>query len=171
MTPTTKETRDMKISELYDLTGKVAIVTGAAKGIGLAIANRFAEAGAKLLLVDIDAETLKSVSEDIRQRGGTATDCVADLSTTSGAAVPVRAAHETYDRVDVLVNNAGIYPMVPALELSEQVWDSTINLNLKGLFFVAQAASQGDGPLWCGRLDYQRGVDRRIQADKQPDSL
>ena len=132
----------MKISELFDLTGKVAIVTGAAKGIGLAIANRFAEAGAMLLLVDIDGETLRSVTEEIRQRGGMAKACVSDLSTTSGAAAPVQIAHETYGRIDILVNNAGIYPMVPALELSEQVWDRTINLNLKGLFFAAQAAAR-----------------------------
>ncbi len=139
---TTKDTRDMTISELFDLTGKVAIVTGAAKGIGLAIAGRLTEAGASLLAVDIDAETLKTVCAEIGQRGGTATAHVADVSTSAGAAGCVQVAKDTYGRVDILVNNAGIYPMVPALELSEEVWDKTLNLNLKGAFFAAQAAAK-----------------------------
>lgn len=142
MTEPAKDPRDLTIAELYDLGGQVAIVTGAAKGIGLAIATRFAEAGATLLLADIDAETVRSVRDDIRQRGGTASDCVSDVSTVSGAVEPVRAAREAYGRVDVLVNNAGIYPMVPALDVSEQVWNRTLDLNLKGLFFAAQAAAR-----------------------------
>ena len=142
MTEAAKDPRDLTIGELYDLSGQVAIVTGAAKGIGLAIANRFAEAGATLLLADIDGETVRSAGDAIRQRGGTASECVSDVSTVAGAVAPVRAAKDTYGRVDLLVNNAGIYPMVPSLELSEQVWDRTLDLNLKGLFFAAQAAAR-----------------------------
>lgn len=142
MTTPVKDTRDMTIPELYSLTEKVAVVTGAAKGIGLAIASRFAEAGATLLLVDIDAETLRSVTEDFKQRGCTVKGVVSDLSTPAGAAMPVQTAQQEYGHIDILVNNAGIYPMVPALQLSEEVWDKTLNLNLKGLFFAAQAAAR-----------------------------
>ena len=142
MTEAAKDPRELTIRELYDLSGQVAVVTGAAKGIGLAIANRFAEAGATLLLADIDGETVRAVRDAVRQRGGTASECVSDLSTVAGAVEPVRAAKAAYGRVDLLVNNAGIYPMVPSLELSEQVWDRTLDLNLKGLFFAAQAAAR-----------------------------
>ncbi len=142
MTEAAKDPRELTIRELYDLSGQVAVVTGAAKGIGLAIANRFAEAGATLLLADIDGETVRSVRDAVRQRGGTASECVSDVSTVAGAVEPVRAAKAAYGRVDLLVNNAGIYPMVPSLELSEQVWDRTLDLNLKGLFFAAQAAAR-----------------------------
>ena len=142
MTEAARDPRDLTIRELYDLSGQVAVVTGAAKGIGLAIANRFAEAGATLLLADIDGETVRSARDGIRQRGGTASECVSDVSTVAGAVEPVRAAKDTYGRVDLLVNNAGIYPMVPSLELSERVWDRTLDLNLKGLFFAAQAAAR-----------------------------
>ena len=141
MTDAAKDPRDLTLAELYDLTGQVAVVTGAARGIGLAIVNRFAEAGATLVLADIDAETVRSAGDAIRQRGGTASECVSDVSTVAGAVEPVRAAKAAYGRVDVLVNNAGIYPMVPCLDLSEQVWDRTLDLNLKGLFFAAQAAA------------------------------
>lgn len=137
-----KAPREQTISELYDLTGKVAVVTGAAKGIGLAIAGRLSEAGATLVLSDIDAETVRSVRDEMRGQGRAASDCVSDVSTAAGAVEPVRAAKAEHGRIDVLVNNAGIYPMTPALDLTEDVWDRTLNLNLKGLFFAAQAAAR-----------------------------
>lgn len=139
---TTKDIRDMTIAELFDLTGKSAVVTGAAKGIGLAIANRLGEAGASLMLVDIDEGTLGTVCDEIGQRGVTVKAHVADVSTAAGAAGSVKAAKDAYGRVDILVNNAGIYPMMPPLDLSEEVWDKTLNLNLKGAFFAAQAAAR-----------------------------
>ena len=139
---TTKSVPEMTIAELFDLDGKVAIVTGAAKGIGLAIASRLAEAGASVLAVDIDADGLPSACDAITQRGGKVTSHVADVSTSSGAAGTAKAAKDAYERVDILVNNAGIYPMMPALELPEETWDRTLNLNLKGALFAAQAAAR-----------------------------
>ena len=139
---TKKDIRDMTISELFDLTGKVVVVTGAAKGIGLAIATRLAEAGASLLAVDIDADALAAECDAINTRGGTAKLHVADVSTAEGAVGSVAAAKGAYGQIDVLVNNAGIYPMVPALDLSEEIWDKTLNLNLKGAFFAAQSAAK-----------------------------
>ncbi len=132
--------RDLTLAQLYDLNGKVAVVTGAAKGIGQGIANRLAEAGATVLLVDVDADGAQASAGAIEERGGTASSAVADLSTVDGANAAVATAIERYGRIDVLVNNAGIYPMMPALQLSEEVWDRTLNLNLKGVFFASQAA-------------------------------
>ena len=134
--------RDLTLAQLYDLKGKVAVVTGAAKGIGQGIANRLAEAGATVLLVDVDADGAQASASAIEQRGGTASSAVADLSTVDGANAAVATAIERYGRIDVLVNNAGIYPMMPALQLSEEVWDRTLNLNLKGVFFASQAAAR-----------------------------
>ena len=131
--------RDLTLAQLYDLKGKVAVVTGAAKGIGQGIANRLAEAGATVLLVDVDADGAQASASAIEERGGTASSAVADLSTVDGANAAVATAIERYGRIDVLVNNAGIYPMMPALQLSEEVWDRTLNLNLKGVFFASQA--------------------------------
>ena len=134
--------RDMTLAQMYDLSGKVAVVTGAAKGIGQGIANRLAEAGATVLLVDVDGDGAQASARAIEERGGTASSAVADLSTADGARAAVATAVERYGRIDVLVNNAGIYPMVPTLQLSEEVWDRTLNLNLKGLFFASQAAAR-----------------------------
>ena len=134
--------RDLTLAQLYDLNGKVAVVTGAAKGIGQGIANRLAEAGATVLLVDVDADGAQASASAIEERGGTASSAVADLSTVEGANAAVATAIERYGRIDVLVNNAGIYPMMPALQLSEEVWDRTLNLNLKGVFFASQAAAR-----------------------------
>ncbi|MXY15535.1 MAG: SDR family NAD(P)-dependent oxidoreductase, partial [Acidobacteria bacterium] len=118
-----KEASDMTLAQLYDLSGKVAVVTGGAKGIGQGIADRLAEAGATVLVVDIDADGAQAAAGAIEQRGGTASSAVADLSTADGANAAVATAIERYGRIDILVNNAGIYPMVPALQLSEEVWD------------------------------------------------
>ena len=137
-----KEASGMTLAQLYDLSGKVAVVTGGAKGIGQGIADRLAEAGATVLVVDIDADGAQAAADAIEQRGGTAGSAVADLSTADGANAAVATAVERYGRIDILVNNAGIYPMTPCLDLSEEVWDRTLNLNLKGLFFASQAAAR-----------------------------
>ena len=136
------EAGGMTLAQLYDLSGKVAVVTGGAKGIGRGIANRLAEAGATVLVVDIDADGAQATAGAIEQRGGTAGSAVADLSTADGANAAVAAAVERYGRIDILVNNAGIFPMAPALELPEEMWDRTLNLNLKGLFLASQAAAR-----------------------------
>ena len=147
MTIPVKDTRDMTIPELYSLTEKVAIVTGAAKGIGLAIASRFAEAGATLLLVDIDAETLRSVTEDFKQRGCTVKGVVSDLSTPAGAAMPVQTAQQEYGHIDILVNNAGmISPTKHLLEADKAWWDMIIGVNLTGTFMCARRAAHVMAP-------------------------
>ncbi len=137
-----KEASGMTLAQLYDLSGKVAVVTGGAKGIGQGIARRLAEAGASVLVVDIDAEGAQATAAGIADGGGTASSAVADLSTADGASAAVSTAVERYGRIDILVNNAGIYPMTPCLDLSEEVWDRTLDLNLKGLFFASQAAAR-----------------------------
>lgn len=133
---------ELGIRELFDLTGQAAIVTGGAAGIGEAVARRLAEAGAHVLVGDLDSDGAARTVEAITSRGGSAAACVADIGAPGVAAGLVEAAMKAFGRVDVLVNNAAIYPPAPALELTEQAWDRTLDLNLKALFFLSQAAAR-----------------------------
>lgn len=133
---------ELAIARLFDLTGQVAIVTGAASGIGQAIALRLAEAGAHVVVADLDSDGAARTVATIESRGGSVMVHAADLGKTAAAAALIEAAAGAYGRVDVLVNNAGIYPSAPALEVTEQAWDRTLDLNLKALFFLSQAAGR-----------------------------
>jgi len=135
----------MELSQLISLEGQGAIVTGAAKGIGKAIAQRLAEAGALVLLVDTDAAAGERAVAEMRAsaRGrGEVHFLAADASTSTDALRAVADAMARFSRLDILVNNAGIFPMAPALDASEALWTKVIDVNLKGAFFFAQAAAR-----------------------------
>src|SRR5690242_1355675 len=130
------------IGQLFDLHGKAAIVTGGAMGIGAAITTRLAEAGAAVLIADVDEEEARRTAAGV---GGTGSQVVAfraDMSQVGDIRAMVAAAVERFGRLDVLVNNAGIFPFTPALEMSEEQWDRVLDVNLKGAFFAAQAAAK-----------------------------
>ncbi len=138
------------IAQIFDLTGKVAIVTGGAMGIGKAIALRIAEAGATIMITDISQEASSKVVDQIRAKGGKAEAIYADAGSANDAHKAVQATVEAFGKLDILVNNAGIFPFSPALQTSEQLWDKVLGINLKGVFFYSQAAAQemvktGDG--------------------------
>ncbi len=130
------------IAELFDLSGKCAIVTGAGRGIGQAISLRLAEAGAKVVATDLDQEALAETVQSIRSRGGDAEAVVADAGSVSDAQRVVEEAVEAFGSLDILVNNAGIYFMRSALEVKEGDWDRLMAVNLKGVFFCSQAAAK-----------------------------
>lgn len=130
------------IPDLFDLSGKVAIVTGGGKGIGRCIALRLAEAGAAIMLTDVDFEAAESTAGQMQARGAAVAVLVADASSIADAGRTVRQAVETFGRLDILVNNAGLYPFMPALEVTEALWDSVLDTNLKGLFFYSKAAAE-----------------------------
>jgi 2-dehydro-3-deoxy-D-gluconate 5-dehydrogenase len=130
------------IMELYDLKGKAAIVTGGAMGIGEAIALRLAEAGASVMIADINLEVANKTVDKIKSRDGKAAAIYADASSVDDARKVVQATVEAFGRLDILVNNAGIYPFSPALQTSEALWDKVLGINLKGVFFYVQAAAQ-----------------------------
>jgi 2-dehydro-3-deoxy-D-gluconate 5-dehydrogenase len=130
------------IKQLFDLHGKVAIVTGSAKGIGQAIASRLAEAGASLAIADTDADGAASTVEHIRASGGKAKAFQADVSSAQETEHVVRSTVEAFGRLDILVNNAGIFPMAPFLQVTESLFDKVLALNLRGAFFFAQAAAK-----------------------------
>src|SRR5205085_700436 len=103
------------IAGLFDLTGKVAIVTGGAMGIGQAIALRLAEAGASVMITDINQDAAKETVEQIGSTGGKAEWIYADASIASDAPKVIQAAVKALGGLDILINNAGIYPFSSAL--------------------------------------------------------
>lgn len=134
--------QQQSIAQLFDLKGKVALVTGAAMGIGQGIALRLAEAGAAVMIADIRPQAAEETVSQIRARGGEAQAIKADVSRVADAARAVEETVQAFGRLDILVNNAGIFPMSPALEVGEALWDKVLDINLKGLFFFTQAAAR-----------------------------
>ena len=137
----------------FDLTGKVAIITGASRGIGLAIAQAYAVAGAKVVLASRRQETLERAAAEIRNTGG---DALA-IATHTGDAVQVQhLVSETikaYGGVDILVNNAGTNPHFgPILTAEESHWDKTLDINLKGYFRMIKACVEAMRPRGGGKI-------------------
>jgi NAD(P)-dependent dehydrogenase (short-subunit alcohol dehydrogenase family) len=133
------------------LEGKVAIVTGAAEGMGAATARLFAEAGAKVLLSDVQEEIGQATVKAIVDGGGTASFTLANVSKAADVEAMVKTAVERYGRLDCAVNNAGVSPdNEPLSNLIEEEWDRVINVNLKGValclkYELQQILAQGDG--------------------------
>jgi len=123
--------------------GKIVLVTGAQRGIGRAVAVRFAEAGADVALNFLDDEAAaKSAAAEITALGRRAVTLAADLAKPQDARRLVAEAERTLGPLDVLVNNAAIFPRAPFLELSEDTWDAVLDTNLKATFVCAQEAAR-----------------------------
>ncbi|MAG30969.1 MAG: hypothetical protein CL908_08775 [Deltaproteobacteria bacterium] len=123
-----------------DLTGRVAIVTGAARGIGRSTAAAFARSGADLALIDVDEEAVAKAAEAIGSTGVRAEAFAADLASVSEIRATFARIWDTYGRFDALANVAAIYPVAPILEVTEEHWDAIHSLDLRGLFFCCQEA-------------------------------
>jgi 2-deoxy-D-gluconate 3-dehydrogenase len=130
------------IEQLLDLSGKRALVTGGARGIGQAIALRLSEAGAGVMIVDIDLDAAKDTVQQIRSKGGKAEAVCGDASSAWDVQKAVQATVDAFGGLDILVNNAGIFPLVPVLNVAEDLWDQVLDINLKGVFLYAKAAAQ-----------------------------
>lgn len=121
----------------FGLSGKIAMITGAAQGIGRAIAKMFAEKGADLVLVDLQAE-IQEFAAEIREAGREAVGLTGDLTKTADIDRFVEQALDTFGRIDILVNNAGVVYLDEAEKLAEGDWDKTMAVNLKAPFMLAQ---------------------------------
>ncbi|MGI9404913.1 MAG: SDR family NAD(P)-dependent oxidoreductase [Hyphomicrobiaceae bacterium] len=124
------------------MSGKVVVVTGAAHGIGLACAQRFAKDGAEVVLADRDEDVGQSEVNDIVERGRKAIFVNCDVSQRLDVLNLAAATLEAFGRVDVLVNNAGIGEGIPFLEVEEADYDRILNVNLKGSFLVGQTIAR-----------------------------
>lgn len=128
---------------MHTLKNKVALITGAGRGMGRAHALALAKAGATVVITDIDLDECRSVMQHIREECDSESTCFRlDVSQKHEVEEVIDGIIAQYGRLDVLVNNAGIYEPKPALELSEEEWDRTIAINLKGQFLCAQRAAQ-----------------------------
>ncbi|MCK9904712.1 SDR family oxidoreductase [Frankia sp. Cpl3] len=125
---------------VFDLSGRVAIVTGAAHGIGLGVSEVFAEAGATVVCADIDGDAAAAASRAITDAGGSAKPATVDVSRREQVRALVRSVVAEHGRLDVMCNNAGIIVEAPVLELSEEQFDRVLAVNLKGLLFGCQEA-------------------------------
>jgi len=121
------------------LAGKVAIITGSSRGIGKAIAERYAEEGARVVINFVSGEReAGEVASGIRRRGGEAMSVGADVSSAADVKKLVRETVDEFRRVDILVNNAGVMFTKSVLETTEEDWDRTIDINLKGAYLCSK---------------------------------
>ena len=128
---------------MFDLTGKMAIVTGATKGIGRGIASGLAQAGANIVVVSRHYDDCERVAQDVMQRYGVSTLPVAcDILQRDQVNDLLNRTVESFGRVDILVNNAGTAITKKAEDLLEEDWDRVVNLDLKACFFCAQTIGQ-----------------------------
>lgn len=128
------------MNDLFDLTGKVAIVTGGTTGLGEGMALGLAEAGADIMLVDITesnntVEKIKSLGRKVHLK-------LTDLSKMESILEVVEETISIFGKIDILVNNAGIIRRTPAIDFSEKDWDDVMNLNSKTVFFLSQTAAK-----------------------------
>ncbi|MDA8306743.1 MAG: glucose 1-dehydrogenase [Deltaproteobacteria bacterium] len=137
-------------NELFDLSGRVALVTGASKGLGKAFAVALASAGADIALHARNIDDLKAVKSLIETRGRRAEIFYTDVLDKACIDDSVASTLETFGQIDILVNNAGVNVRKPVLELSADEWDMVLNTNLRGYFLMARAVvpamlSRGSG--------------------------
>ena len=127
----------------FSLKGKVAVVTGGGRGIGQAIAFGFAKAGAKVAITSRKIQDLEATAAEIKAFGAEAFVIQSHLGKAEEIQKMVNAVMDKYGRIDILVNNAGASPaMASVLDSDERLWDTIMNLNLKGVYFASQAAAK-----------------------------
>ncbi|MDF2994185.1 MAG: bacC 4 [Microbacterium sp.] len=137
------------LSDLLSLAGRRAIVTGGARGLGKAIALRLAEGGADVIIADIDADLAREAAADVAGRHATRAEGVAmDVTDSGSVARAAQAAVDAFGGVDIWINNAGIFPAVPVLQMPDETWEQVFAVNTRGVFYGSREAArrmQGDG--------------------------
>lgn len=130
------------IHDLISLAGRVAVVTGAAHGIGRAIARRFLQAGATVLLTDMAADELSTTSAELGRQGLKNEWRLLDVTSSPQISELAASIAAEYGTIDIWVNNAGIYPVRPFLEMTDDDWDRVIEVNLNGAFRCSREAAR-----------------------------
>lgn len=131
------------ISDLISLRGRGAVVTGGAQGLGRAIANRLAEAGASVQIVDLKLEQAEQAARELSERHGVPVKASA-LDVTDSAAVTAAAqlAQDEFGSIDIWVNNAGLYPNVGLFDMADETWDQVMAVNLRGVLAGSREAAR-----------------------------
>lgn len=137
---------------MFDLSGKTAIVTGATKGLGYGIAQGFAQCGANLVIVSRNSQDCHNVAEELAGTGVKTLPYACDVTIHNNVLSLVQKTIEVFGRIDILVNNAGTAVTKRAESLTEDDWDRVMNINLKSVFLLSQAAGiemirQGSGKI------------------------
>lgn len=138
--------------QLFDLTGKVAIVTGASRGLGLGFARTLAAAGADLIITSRTLASLEPVQQELAATGRRVLPLELDVTEFESIQAMMAETIKEFGRIDVLVNNAGCNIRKPALEVTWDDWNTILDTNLRGPFFVAQAAARHMIPQQYGRI-------------------
>jgi len=137
------------IDPLFDLTGKVALVTGGSRGLGLEMVRAFAAHGADVIIASRKLENCEAAAEEVRTLGRRALAVGAHVGKWVEIDRLIETAYAAFGRIDILVNNAGMGPRMPSHEVTEQLFDSVVNLNFKGPFRlasqIAKRMQDGDG--------------------------
>jgi len=140
-TPTAFTTQSL--AEMIDLTGRTAIVTGGAMGIGRGIATRLHEAGASVVIADLDSDEASALATELNaDRSDSARSVHADVSTPADVDAAIYAAVEDFGGLDILVNNAGIYPFCTFLDMDQAMFEKVLRVNLVGAFLMMKAAAR-----------------------------
>ena len=134
---------EKNLAELISLQGRSAVITGGGRGLGKAIADRLAEAGANILILDREQELASAAAEDIKQRFGVQSmaECV-DVTDSASLAAATEKLLEAWPSLDIWVNNAGIFPCVPLEKFSDAEWDQVLAINTRGTFAGAREAAK-----------------------------
>jgi NAD(P)-dependent dehydrogenase (short-subunit alcohol dehydrogenase family) len=148
---TIKDVTDRSLADLSRLDGRVAVVTGAALGIGRAISRRLSESGAIVVAADVNEEALaKTVTAIADQTGGTIAAAYVDVRDTPTVDALVDGAVARHGKIDIMVNNAGIYPNQTIDVLDDESWDRVMELNVRGAFAGSRAAARHMIPRGAG---------------------
>ena len=136
----------------FDLTGRIALVTGTSRGLGQYFARALAAAGADLILTSRNKETLAAFAEEIAATGRRTVSVALDVRDEKSIRTAIAEAEHAFGRIDILVNNAGMNIRKPALEVGWDDWNAILDTNLRGAFFVAQAVAKRMVPRGYGRI-------------------
>lgn len=137
---------------MFDLTGKVALVTGASSGIGYAAAKVLAQQGAKVAIAARRKDRLDKLAVELGSMSREAMPVVMDVTSPTQITAGIDKIIQVWGNLDILVNNAGVVETTPFLEMTEAQWDKTLDTNLKGYFLVAQAAAREMAKNKWGRI-------------------
>lgn len=137
---------------MFDLKNKVALITGAGKGMGKVHAITLSSLGAKVMVTSRNEEDCRAVVNQIREAGGEAAAFPMDVTRMVDIQAAIEETVRLFNRLDILVNNAGISSVKPAFEITEEEWDRMLSVNLKGQFFVAQYAAKEMAKNKWGRI-------------------